>query len=454
MKIVVIDDDPTGSQTVHNCPLLFRWDKDVLVNAYRNKSPLLFLLANTRSMPPALAEGQIRTICYSLRKLFFAERVSLNDVFLISRGDSTLRGHGVLEPKIIEEELGPFDATFHVPAFLEGGRTTVEGVHFLHGEPVHQSDFAKDQLFGYSTSHIPLWLEEKSNGSIKASSVFSVNILSLESALNSQAGMNNLLNNLSRLSGNRSVVVDAKNSSHLEVFVRAVKMLQGSKRFLFRSAASLLTAFADLPVNSYDLSDLISLRCIDQFNKLKPGLVMVGSHVSLADAQLTRLLDEDECEGIELSVRELAGVLNDDCSRLNLSDFEMHYFQKLNKVLDSSRTPVLYTSRGELVFSSIQERLNFGISLANSMGRLAAKMAPKLGYIISKGGITTQALLENGLKLSSVQLKGQLMPGLSIVSAVLGEANLEFPVVTFPGNLGDRTTLFDAWELMESDGKP
>ncbi|MEJ1959391.1 MAG: four-carbon acid sugar kinase family protein [Nitrosomonadales bacterium] len=49
-KIIVLDDDPTGSQTVHGCLLLTRWDPDTLREAILDESPLFFVLTNTRGM--------------------------------------------------------------------------------------------------------------------------------------------------------------------------------------------------------------------------------------------------------------------------------------------------------------------------------------------------------------------------------------------------------------------
>jgi len=85
------------------------------------------------------------------------------------------------------------------------------------------------------------------------------------------------------------------------------------------------------------------------------------------------------------------------------------------------------------------------------MARLAAALAPQLGYLISKGGITTHTLLADGLGLARVELQGQLLPGLSLV---LTPANALVPalqVLTFPGNLGDADTLRLAWALMEGE---
>ncbi|MEJ6586048.1 MAG: nucleotide-binding domain containing protein, partial [Synechococcus sp. ChBW.bin.23] len=121
----------------------------------------------------------------------------------------------------------------------------------------------------------------------------------------------------------------------------------------------------------------------------------------------------------------------------------------------------LFTSRGELAFgagaAAAARRLRFGMELASLMARLLAGVAPRLGYLISKGGITTGALLVEGLGLEAVQLEGQLLPGLSLVRQIpaLDQAHEELermdplPVITFPGNLGESDTLTDAWRWFE-----
>jgi len=210
MKIIIFDDDPTGSQTVYGCPLLLNWDEQTLEKAFKQPSPLIFILANTRSLSSDLAVEKTRAICSSIKKFFLIQGYSKEDYFYISRGDSTLRGHGVLEPAILAEELGPFHATFHIPAFLEGGRTTEKGIHYLNGIPVHRTDFGRDSVFGFSTSDLAKWIEEKSFGKIQAEKILHIEIKQLETAFNNEEGFISLLSFLSRLENNISVVVDAK----------------------------------------------------------------------------------------------------------------------------------------------------------------------------------------------------------------------------------------------------
>ncbi len=451
MKIVVFDDDPTGSQAVYGCPLLLRWDQDSLRKGINDPSPLLFVLANTRALPPELAASRTREITKELIRVCALEGIMLQDLIFVSRGDSTLRGHGVLEPDVLNEELGPFDATFHVPAFLEGGRTTIGGIHLLHGKPVHQTPFARDRIFSYSSSDLAFWLQEKSQGRIIPETVARLTIELLDEAGASPSGMNKLIDWLIDLTSNKLVIVDAERHHHLMIFAKAIHILLGKKRFLFRSAASLINVLANLPPNPYSVDDLVALKLRDDFGQCKRGLIMVGSYVPLANHQLKFLLAKKTCAGIELPVEEIAIAFESSSFDVLVSDTRKRIIDQINTILDANMTPVLFTTRGEIDFLSNAKRLSFGIALAEFMANLVVSITPRLGYIISKGGITTHALLTRGFNFGVVKLKGQIMPGLSMVSV---EAESDFdnlPIITFPGNLGDETTLLNAWELMENN---
>ncbi|MCS5691548.1 four-carbon acid sugar kinase family protein [Cyanobium sp. FGCU-6] len=458
MKIVVIDDDPTGSQTVHGCPLLLRWDPVTLDAALADPSPLLFLLANTRALGPDEARARIRELAAALVPALARarERGLVDGWILVSRGDSTLRGHFPLEVEELAAALGPFDATLLVPAFLEGGRTTVDGVHLLHGRPVHESAFARDGLFGYATSHLPDWVEERSGGRLSAAQVQRLGLAELE------GDPARLRQRLAAFADQALVAVDAERPVHLQALAAALRDLSAPsgdgeassrrpRRFLAQSAAGLPAALAALPPQPLDAAALAGLRRRDQGDRPLPGLVLVGSHVPLADAQLERLLTEPLCRGIELPVARLHRVLEGPLPERLLASLEADWLQQLQAVLAEGRTPVLFTSRGELRCRHAAERRALGLALAGLMARLGGSLAPDLGYMISKGGITTHTLLADGLGLERVDLQGQLLPGLSVVLVpVAGGPGL--PVLTFPGNLGDADTLRQAWAWMEQGG--
>ena len=158
------------------------------------------------------------------------------------------------------------------------------------------------------------------------------------------------------------------------------------------------------------------------------------------------MLESDE--GLEIPVSKLAGILAFEKSQELILDLESSLLLKIEGILDRKKVPVLYTSREEMKFSSYSERMTFGLELAEFMSILVRKITNKLGYIISKGGITTQILLQQGLNFNHVNLKGQILPGLSIVTGDSDQYNL--PVVTFPGNLGNEKTLLEVLKLMDS----
>jgi uncharacterized protein YgbK (DUF1537 family) len=188
--------------------------------------------------------------------------------------------------------------------------------------------------------------------------------------------------------------------------------------------------------------------------------VLVGSHVPLADAQLERLLAQEGCEGVEVPVDRVHRVLEGPLPDRLLPSLETAWIEQAEAVMARGRTPVLHTSRGELHCRHPEERRALGLTLAASMARVAAALAPRLGYLISKGGITTHTLLADGLGLDWVALQGQLLPGLSLVLvpetlSTQAAGLVGLPVLTFPGNLGDAHTLEVAWRWMEgglSDG--
>jgi len=487
LKIIVLDDDPTGSQTVHSCPLLLRWTPQALAAGLAHPSPLLFLLANSRGLAAPEAAERVRQICKALTAALAAARQAgaIDRWLLLSRGDSTLRGHFPLESELLQAELGPFDATLLVPAFLPGGRTTVAGEHRLHGQPVHTSAFAQDRQFGYSTSYLPAWVEQKSGGRWPAEQVQLIGLAELDAAAAELAGQQLtcqqldaglseqklalpgpaaggyglLLRRLAGFADNVCVVVDGERPEQLSALAAAVRQLTAPtaaapwgrpRRLLAQCAASWIEALAALPPQPLGRQGLVGLRRRDSAGAPLPGLVLVGSHVPLADSQLERLLAQPACAGIELDVALVAELLATPEPGPKLAALAAALAAQLQRLLVPGKTPVLFTSRGEFSCGDAAERWALGAALATLMGRLAGRLAPGLGYLISKGGITSHTLLADGLALDRVELQGQLLPGLSLVLTPAEAALAGLPVLTMPGNLGDADSLVQAWALLEN----
>ena len=326
------------------------------------------------------------------------------------------------------EELGPFDAHFLTPAFFEGGRITRDSIHYLMVNgvptPVHETEFARDSVFGYRHSYLPDYVAEKTAGRIKADEVERFTLAEVRG---------DVLPRLMALNGNRCCVVDTENQADLNHFAEQLTAAAAQgKRFLFRSAASLLTALAKLPPQP------VAAEAMHAYVKdNKPGAVIVGSHVKKTTAQLAILLEQPGIVPLEVDVDRI----------------ETQRDTLLNEILTQAGdahaqgwTPVIYTSRVERQFPDQATRLAFGESVSAFLMDVVRSLPPTLGFLISKGGITSNDVLSDGLALRTSTVLGQILPGCSVVRCPEDHPRYpNLPVVIFPGNVGDDAALATAY---------
>ena len=88
--IVVLDDDPTGTQTVYDTPVLTEWSTSSVLAEFEAGLPLFYILTNSRSMT---ADEAASVNCEIAASLLAAREATGRDYTVISRSDSTLRGH-------------------------------------------------------------------------------------------------------------------------------------------------------------------------------------------------------------------------------------------------------------------------------------------------------------------------------------------------------------------------
>jgi len=434
-KIIVLDDDPTGSQTVHSCLLLMKWDIDTLRDGLRDSCPIFFILTNTRALTPETARQVTQEVCRNLKSAIALE--GIQEYLVVSRSDSTLRGHYPLETDVIAQELGEFDAHFLIPAFFEGGRITRDSIHYLMIDgkptPVHETEFAQDSVFGYSYSYLPDYVEEKTKGKIKAHQVQRFLLDDIR---------NDTKNRLRELKDNQCVVVDGEKQSDLDqLSTDILTVAQEGKKFLFRSAASILTSLAQLgeqPVKAEAMAEY------------KPntnnGVIIVGSHVKKTTQQLKQLLSQPDIVGIEIDVN----LLKDDLK--NRESLIKSALDKVETILKENKTPVVYTSRQELSFPDIDTRLEFGKQVSAVLMDIVRGLPKDIGFLISKGGITSNDVLSDGLALKEARLLGQILAGCSVIITPDNHHLFpSLPVVLFPGNVGDENGLVTVYQRLNND---
>jgi uncharacterized protein YgbK (DUF1537 family) len=443
----VLDDDPTGTQTVHDALVVTGWSESELAEALDERRPFFYILTNTRSLPETEAVSRIREIA---RNLVRASRRVGREVVAGVRGDSTLRGHHPAETwalrDTIEQEQGqPFDGELIVPFFPEGGRITVGDVHYvLEGDrfvPAGQTEFARDAAFGFQASSLPAWTEEKTAGTVRASEVLSISIEDLR-----QGGPARVAALLEGVTGHRTVVVNAATYRDLEVLVQGLLQAEAAgKRFLYRTAAG----FVRVRVGQ-------SGRRLLTYRELYPnsseprtprgGLIVVGSHVRRSTEQLEQALETlPDLEPIELQVSRVL----DESQR----EAELRLVgQRIEQTLAAGREAVLFTSRQVSTAGDQEANLRLSQRVSSALVELVRSLPAAPRFLIAKGGITSSDLATEALGVRRAEVPGQVAAGVPCWLLGPGSRFPGLPYVIFPGNVGTAGTLAEVIRLLR--GQP
>jgi len=424
--LVVLDDDPTGTQTVHDIPVLTRWTQEELADMMR-EAPLFYILTNSRALSAA-ASTQLHTEL--LKSLLAAAVSAARTLEIVSRSDSTLRGHYPLECDLI---LAAFhgagqslEGTMLVPCFPEGGRVTVDDMHYvtIDGKriAVGETEFARDRSFAFHSSNLRNWVEEKTAGGIKAE-----NVASLPLMLIRNGGPEAIATRLAELPTGAVIVVNAETNADLAALAAGIR--QTGKRYLYRSAASMVKALAgqaDRPLlNGGEL----------QTTHGKGGLVLVGSHTAKTTSQLNCLLTAPGVQGIELQVGEvLDGRSMAEVDRV---------LRETHACLSAGGIAVVFTSRElRTATAEVSEgNLSLAVSISRALVAIVQGLSITPRFLIAKGGITSSDTATMGLGIRRAMVMGQALPGVPVWRCPAESRFPGLPYVIFPGNVGDADAL-------------
>lgn len=419
--IVVLDDDPTGTQTVADVPILTGWTVEKLAEEFQRKTPLVFVLTNSRSLSPHKAEILACEIGENIKK---ASEITGRDFLIISRSDSTLRGHFPGEVDAIKDAIGRVDAIpVIIPFFLEGGRYTIHDIHYVReGDrmiPAAETPFARDAVFGYHSSNIREWVEEKTSGRIPAEQVLSITIDDIRNG-----GPDVVLEKLtSETIPPAAVVVNAASYRDIEVVTRALMDAEKTDRtFIYRTAASFVRVRAGLSARPLLTKADISLR------NGHGGLIVVGSYVPKSGEQLEHLLEHGTVRHVELNVNHLLDSTGG-------SEIARVIAVALRE-LAGGRDVVVYTTRKLFTGSDAKSSLAIGEQISQALVDVVREVAAWARYILAKGGITSSDIATRALGVKRAIVLGQILPGVPVWQ--LGEEckTPGIPYIVFPGNVG------------------
>jgi len=397
--MVVFDDDPTGIQTVHSCLLVTEWTEENLQRAFSDVVPFFYILTNTRALTAEQAKARLTDALESVLQVNTQFGYQL---ICVSRSDSCLRGHFPLETDVMREILTRHNIPVwpkvpFVPAFVESGRFTIGGVHYMHdGQrliPVAETEFARDNVFGYHHSRLVDYVVEKG--------------------------------------GNPDdyEIVDVANYAELDQYRdKLFAQLDDWKGcIVIRSSSSLPRSMSGIPDRPY-----LSRQQL-RISTGQPGTFIIGSHVRKTTLQLLQLLKEDGVRGIELPIE---GILH---TPEQLLKDTLH---QMSILVEQGLTPVVYTSRKEVRIDDPAERQQLGQRVSDFLVSIVQQLPYQPSYLVAKGGITSHDILCHGLSIQTARVMGQVI---NSVPCVMGP---HFPYIIFPGNVGNEDSLCEIFNKL------
>lgn len=446
--VVVLDDDPTGTQTVHGVYVVTDWSCCTLRGVMAEGPRLFYVLTNSRSYALRRAMEINSEIAHNLAQV--SKELGV-DFDVISRADSTLRGHYPGETDALrtalEADMGwRFDGEILIPAFFEGGRFTLDDVHLVQdGDgiiPVGSSEYAQDAAFGFESSGLPEWVEEKTNGRVRAQDVVSVSIEDIR-----VGGTESILRKILPMGPGDVCIVNAVDYADIEAFTAALldeRCLH--KRFMYRTAASFVRVRAGMrPLPLLTPEDLAQGGKQDR-GRVCGGLVVIGSYVRRTTEQFLTLLSLPHMAQSELNVNR---VLSVDTRADEIEGVAARVSEAMVNGLDA----VVYTSRDPVVADGPDRSLEISRSVSDALVSVVERLTCHPRFIIAKGGITSSDIATEGLGVRRAEVAGQAIPGVPVWR--LGEES-RLPglhYVVFPGNVGGPSAIADVVQMFRADGE-
>jgi uncharacterized protein YgbK (DUF1537 family) len=466
--LVVLDDDPTGTQSVADLPVLTRWDVEDFAWAFTHIvhsscKPAVYVLTNTRSLDPAEAaarnEEVVRNALAAAGAAHGGDGAGLRLGF-VSRSDSTLRGHYPLEPDVIAATMAEVsgvktDGVVLVPAFPDAGRVTIGGVHYMRGTgedtgtliPVSDTEFAKDATFGFTTSDMARYVEEKSQGRFAADSVIVLDLNIIRAGASSdgndgdpQASANAIADAIAPATDSTPIVADIVTENDLRALALGLEEAERrGKKLLYRVGPPFGRARIGQEIRP-ELSGAEAYA--GHIPSEAGGLIVVGSHVGVTTRQLKALTEQHHAARIvEIDVEKLLAAEAETAAANPYVD------QTVDAVVDALHRGdvIVHTSRLLIKTDSPAESLRIARTVSAAVvavvNRTLKTFPPR--FVIAKGGITSSDVAAHGLEIRHAIVRGPMLPGIvSLWEPVDGPAK-GIPYIVFAGNVGDDQSLAD-----------
>jgi uncharacterized protein YgbK (DUF1537 family) len=405
--LAVLDDDPTGVQTLSGVRVLLRWNVTVL-RALLGRASAIHLLTNSR----ALAANEARAVVADATR---AIREADGQAAVVLRGDSTLRGH------VLEEYLGIRDGRgtreypllLLAPALPSAGRVTVGGTQLLEQDgvrvPVHLTEFAHDGVFSYRNSRLLEWLEERSRGFFAASRGVEVDLHAIRT--DGAKAVTRAIADV-QIAAPTAIALDAETAADVEVIADGFRtaVQQGSTAVL-RCGPAVAGALGRVTATSFA-----------QMPHAEQVLVVCGSYVSQSRRQLEALAERHPEALIEVDPLVLAS--KDEAAARSAAEIRHR--------LRSTGIAVLATPEAR---PSALLDLDAGLRIARGLADIVRRADTPGAITVIKGGVTSAITIRYGLGADEADVVGPVLPGVALWR-LRDDEHRARNVLVVPGNVG------------------
>ncbi|CAI7642826.1 unnamed protein product [Penicillium crustosum] len=467
-NLVVLDDDPTGTQTCHDINVLTMWDVDLLASEFRSESKGFFILTNSRALPPNEARTLVSEI---LRNVSQAASMTGKKFEVVLRGDSTLRGHFLEEVESYIDTIGSPDAWILAPFFGPGVRYTVDDVQYVGDRdtlvPAAKTPFAKDKTFGYRSSNLREWIREKAGSRFSSKDILSVTLEDIR-----LGGVSAIEQKLLLVPKGGILIVNAVQAEDMLMFSQALLEVRKKHKLLFayRTGASFVSSRLGIPEKSAILPRQIPTL---EPTRRTGGLIIAGSYVPKSTKQVQSLIQRLGGNLTTLTVEVPALLVelqkySDILTMLRDSPTLQDIVARASGDLQNGKDVLVMTSRDLVTLDSITSwtsetsnqitNLDINNLAANALVHIVRHLSVCPRYLLAKGGVTSSDAATAGIAIKRAKVLGQAAPGVPIwwcqseedlKSQDQGGREVkwtELPLIIFPGNVGDEDSLADVVE--------
>lgn len=434
-SLVVLDDDPTGTQTVHDLPVITSWGQDLLAELFREETPIFYVLTNSRSLNVDKARDLVITINQNLNEI--SKRTG-RDFSIILRSDSTLRGHHPEEMNaLLETTVEEPDLRVLHPAFIEGRRLTFNGVHYAgengHYLPCGETRYAEDSAFGYQSSHLSDWIIEKTGGRVSSEQIVCLSIDRIRTD-----NLEELAQRIRSVRKGSYIIADALSYYDIDKFCLA--LLKSQRSFVARTAASFVAS-----IGGIEQRPLLSTEEL-AYQSGYGGLIIAGSHVEKTTRQLNTLIEQTD---VQHKVLDVSKLLEPD----DREGFLRQWVDLAEVHIQNNQDLLIYTSREVVTTYDAKENLSIGNRISTFISDLVRTLSVTPSFLIAKGGITSSVIATNSLKVKKARVMGQILPGVPVWELGNESKYPGMPYVIFPGNVGGDEALVDAVKRIKGKQK-